>query len=429
MERLPATGGLKMELKAKQLTVLMLSMFIFTLGFGIMIPVMGFFTKNMGASALDLGLLMASMSLMQFLFAPLGGRISDRVGRKPVMLAGLFGFAVSFAIVGFSTQLWMLFVALIFGGVLSAGIWPAVLAYIADISSHEERGKFMGYAGAASGLGIIVGPAISSILAGWGLTLPFFAASALGLFTTVATLILLPESLQRDSKAGAVKKTPLLSTLKTPVGMFFFLMLFVSFAIACIDTTYVFFISDRFGMSDLPSPMPVLGGSLMLTGPNVLSVLFTAMGVIAVASQLGVGVMIQKYGEEKTIIVGLALLSAGMASVVLTMELASLLIVTCLTGLGSNLLNPAINTYVSKRSPRGQQGAMMGFLGSFNSIGRVLGPSVGGLAYMVSMLLPYLGPAALGLASMGVMGYSLRAGARAIMPAAAGAEPETAGGR
>ncbi|OPY28667.1 MAG: multidrug resistance protein MdtH [Methanocella sp. PtaU1.Bin125] len=415
-----------MELKSKQLAVLMLSMFIFTLGFGIMIPVMGFFTKNMGATALDLGLLMASMSLMQFLFAPVGGRISDRVGRKPVMLAGLFGFAVSFAIVGVSTQLWMLFVALVLGGILSAGIWPASLAYIADISSHEERGKFMGYAGAASGLGIIAGPAISSILANWGLTLPFFASSALALFTTLATLVLLPETLNRESRSGGIeRRISFLATLKTPLGMFFFLMLLVSFAIACVDTTYVFFISDRFGMSELPSAMPVLGGTMTLTGPNVLSILFTAMGFIAVASQLGVGVMIQKYGEEKTIIAGLALLGAGMAAVVLAADLASLLVVTCLTGLGGNLLNPAINTYVSKRSPRGQQGAMMGFLGSFNSIGRVLGPSVGGFAYTISMLLPYVGPAVLALASMAVMGCSIRGGARRDTQAAGTEAGET----
>ena len=138
------------QVKGRQVTVLLLSMFIFTLGFGIIVPVMGYYSKSMGAGALELGLLMASMSAMQFLFAPLWGRISDRIGRKPVLLAGLLGVALTFVAVGISTQLWMVFVALVLGGVLSAGIWPAVLAYIADITTHDERGTLMGYAGACS---------------------------------------------------------------------------------------------------------------------------------------------------------------------------------------------------------------------------------------------------------------------------------------
>ena len=404
------------------MTVLLLSMFIFTLGFGIIIPVMGYFTKGMGAGALELGLLMASMSAMQFLFAPLWGRISDRIGRKPVLLVGLLGFALTFAIVGFSTQLWMLFVALIVGGILTAGIWPAVLAYIADITTHEERGQLMGYAGAASGLGIIAGPAISSVLTTWGMTVPFFASAALGLVTAIAGFFFLPESLQQDRMADAEKKMPVLSTLRTPLGLFFFLMLFATFAIACIDTTYVYFISDRFGMSELPSMMPFLGGHLVLTGPNVLGIIFTAMGLIAVVSQLAVGTMMQKYGEEKTIIIGFGILCAGMALVVVTVDLASLVLVTCLTGLGGNLLNPAINTLVSKRTPQDQQGATMGLLGSFNSIGRVLGPSMGGFAYVISMLLPYLGSAAIALASMAMVRFRAPGGANKNILAAPAAE-------
>jgi len=410
------------HVKGRQMTVLMMSMFIFTLGFGIIIPVIGYYTKSMGAGALELGLLMASMSAMQFLFAPLWGRISDRIGRKPVLLVGLLGFALAFIMVGVSTQLWMLFVALIIGGILTAGIWPAVLAYIADITTHEERGSLMGYAGAASGLGIIAGPAISSVLTTWGMTVPFFTSAALGLVTAIAGFFFLPESLQQDRRASVEKKMPVLSTLRTPLGLFFFLMLFATFALACIDTTYVYFISDRFGMSELPSGMPFLGGHLVLTGPNVLGIIFTAMGLIAVVSQLAVGKMMQKYGEEKTLIFGFGALCAGMALVVITADLASLVLVTCLIALGGNLLNPAINTLVSRRTPQDQQGATMGLLGSFNSIGRVLGPSMGGFAYLVSMLLPYLGSAAIALASMAMVRFWAPGGANKNVLAAPAVE-------
>ena len=201
------------------------------------------------------------------------------------------------------------------------------------------------------------------------------------------------------------KKMPALTVLRTPLGLFFFLMLFGTFALACIDTTYAYFISDRFGMSELPSAMPFLGGHLVLTGPNVLGIVFTAMGLIAVVSQLAVGKLMQKFGEEKIIIFGFGALCIGMTLVVTTVDLASLVLVTCLIGLGGNVLNPAINTLISKRTPQEQQGAIMGLLGSFNSIGRVLGPSVGGLAYVISLLLPYLGSAAIALASIAMVHF------------------------
>lgn len=420
-----SSGAPGRNIKARQVIVLLLSMFIFTLGFGIIVPIIGYFTKSMGASAFELGLLMASMSAMQFLFAPLWGKASDKIGRKPVMLVGLLGFALSFTITGFSTQLWMLFVAMIIGGMLSAGIFPAVLAYIADISSPGERGRLMGLAGAASGLGIIIGPAISSVLAGWGLTVPFFASAALALATSIAGFFLMPESLKRDRIKVSSGRTSTLAVLKTPLSLYFFLMLFISFAIACLDTTYVYFLSDRFGMSELASQMPMLGGSITLTGPNVMGLIFTSMGIIAVVSQLAVGTLIDRYGEEKTIVIGLIILFLGMGLFVVSSELVSLLLITSLIGVGSNMLNPAINTLVSKRSPDHRQGEMMGVLGSFNSIGRVLGPSVGGFAYVISMFLPYLGSAAIALASTVAMQFL----ARSKKPVVVEEENVTAGAR
>ncbi|WP_424359884.1 MFS transporter [Methanocella sp. MCL-LM] len=392
-----------MELKAQQLIVLLVSMFIFTLGFGIIVPVFGYLTKDMGASALDLGLLMATMSAMQFLCAPTWGKLSDKIGRKPVMLIGLFGFALSFILTGFSTQLWMLFAAQIIGGLLSAGIWPAVLAYVTDISSPEERGKLMGFMGAASGLGIIVGPAISSILASWGLTVPFFAAAGIALVTLVMSVFLLPESLQKGKHIHKGPKVALLDTLKTPLGAVFFIMLLVSFAGACLDGTAAYFIMDKFSLTEQASSMPVLNSTMTLTGPNVMGIIFTVMGIVSVVSQLAVGPLIQKYGEKNTMVFGLILVAAGMICMPFSIGLASLVLTVCVMGIGMNLVNPAVNTLVSKQAPPDRIGAMMGLLGSFNSVGRVLGPSVGGAAYMISMTLPYIGSAVVAAGCAGAM--------------------------
>jgi len=162
-----------MKGKTRQIAVLVFGMFFLTLGFSIIMPILPYYTQKMGASALDLGLLMASYSVMQFIVTPFWGEMSDRVGRKPIFLIGLFGYGVSFIVYGFATQLWMLFAARMLGGALAGGMYPASLAYIADVTEHSERGQVMGLLGAASGLGMIFGPSISGILSVWGLTVPF----------------------------------------------------------------------------------------------------------------------------------------------------------------------------------------------------------------------------------------------------------------
>jgi MFS family permease len=394
-----------MELKKQQLLVLLTSMFIFTLGFGIVIPVFGYFTKSMGASALDVGLLMATMSAMQFLFAPAWGRVSDRYGRKPVMFIGLFGFSASFIIAGLSTQIWMLFVSQVIGGVLSAGIFPAVMAYVSDVSSHSDRGRLMGFMGAAMGMGIIIGPAISSALTIWGLTAPFFASAGLALVTLAFGLVLLPESLKPGTQRAGVKKKPLLAMLRTPMGTLFFMMLLASFAAACVEGTGAYFIMDKFTLTDAPSQMPVLTGQVTLTGPNVMGIMFTFMGIVSVVSQMGVGSVIQRYGEEKTIVLGLLAMGGGIGLMIVSLDLVTLLLFIGLMSVGTSFINPAVNTLVSKRSSPDQLGATMGLLGSFNSIGRVLGPSVGGLAYVANMALPYAGSSVVAFGCAAVMAF------------------------
>src|SRR5699024_9710095 len=151
-------------------------MFFVMVGFGIIIPVLPFYAEHLGASAFELGLLMAVYSLMQLLFGPMWGRISDRVGRKPIILIGIFGLAISFFLLAFASILCMLFVVLIIGGFLTSGSMSSVTAYVVDSTSEEDRGKCMGIIGAAVGLGFILGPAIGGIFSKNSLSLPFFIA-------------------------------------------------------------------------------------------------------------------------------------------------------------------------------------------------------------------------------------------------------------
>src|SRR5699024_7491892 len=160
-------------------------MFLVMVGFGIIIPVLPFYAGVLGASSTDLGLLMAVYSLMQFIFAPMWGRISDRICRMPVLLIGIYGLSSSFLMIALSTPLWMLFVARIIGGILSAANMPTVMAYVADITTDEERGKGMGIIGAATGLGFIFGPAIGGVFTNINLHTPFYISGIVSLLTMI----------------------------------------------------------------------------------------------------------------------------------------------------------------------------------------------------------------------------------------------------
>lgn len=388
------------------MVILLTSMFIFALGFGIIVPVIAYFVKGMGATALDLGLLLSLLSAMELVFAPVWGKISDRIGRKSVMAAGLAGFGICFIALGFSTQLWMLYVAEFFGGMLTVGIWPAALAYVADITVGEERGQLIGMMGAASGMGYILGPTISGVLSSFGLSVPFFGSAALAFATLGLMALWLPESRVQGTpvaESNRLRATALFS----PLGALFFFTLFISFAIACIDGTMAYFIMDRFGLTSEPSSIPVLSGSMVLTGPQVMGIVFTALGVIGAICQAAlVGRSMRKFGEEKTIMIGLVFLAAGMVLLQLSEGLVSLIAFTGLMIVGASLVNLYINTLASRRTDAEHQGAVMGMLDSFNSLGRVLGPLTGGFAYLISMSLPYMSSAAIALLSATALSLS-----------------------
>lgn len=424
------------RIKTRQVIVLAVGMFIFTLGFGVIIPVMPYYANNLGATALDLGLLMATFSAMQFLCAPVWGAISDRIGRKPVMMIGLTGFGLAFTVTGLSSEpaalaisevighwtgltphIGVLFISEVIGGTLSSGIWPATLAFIADITRPEERGPLMGQMGAASGLGVIVGPAISGFLTMWSLTLPFFVTAGIGLSMAVLTYLVLPESRVPGQASEKAKKTSMLAAMKTSLGFIFLLTMLISFAAAMIDGTFGYFLMGKFGLSDQPAPVPVLLWTIQMTGPGVMGVVFTFMGITGVVCQgLLVGKAINTLGEQKTIVVGLLIYGAGIIAMCFAVGIATLALFVCLIEVGFGLVFPSLNTLVSKRTDPDHQGEMLGVMGSFNSLGRVIGPPAGGLMYAVHIALPYVVSGILGFIAAAIMTLLMRAQKRKAEP-------------
>ncbi len=179
----------------KNLYILAFSLVVVMLGFGIVIPIMPFYVEQLGAGGTELGLLVASYAIMRLICGPLWGSLSDRIGRKPVLMVGVFGYGVTMILFGLATKLWMLFLFRILSGILSSATSPTTMAYIGDSTPENERSQGMGALGAAVGVGTIFGPGLGGLLAGKNLAAPFFIAGGMSFCALLLIWLFLPESL------------------------------------------------------------------------------------------------------------------------------------------------------------------------------------------------------------------------------------------
>lgn len=409
-----------MDIKPLQLLVLMSAVFIFTLGFGIIIPIIPYYARSFNATAFDLGLLLATFSFLQFFCGPLWGKISDQIGRKPVIIFNLLGFTIAFAIVGISSHLWMIFVAVALGGFFSAGILPAVLAFIADITRPAERANLMGLMGAVSGLGLIIGPSVSSFLAVFGLPIPFFIASLLSFVTLLGCMVLIPESISYRklvkisdvihpiSMMENITDTfkHMVSALHTGVAGLLLAMLVISFAISGFEGTFTYFLMDQLGLSSAASYEKIFHFGVLITGPQATSLVFVLMGAVSVICQgLLVGKAIRIFGEEIVIAIGLIIAAVGLLLLLTATDLGLAIGYICIVSVGSGLVFPCLNTVISKRTDHQNQGVAMGIMSSYGSFGRVLGPIVGGYVYVINIALPnILSAVFMVICSIGMLG-------------------------
>ncbi|KSU84228.1 MFS transporter [Fictibacillus enclensis] len=369
-----SSGGILRLENKKALPILFLVMFLVMVGFGIIIPVLPFFAEKVGASPAQLGFLMAVYSLMQLLFAPVWGRISDRIGRKPVMLIGIAGLAVSFFLMAVSSQLWMLFAARIAGGLLSSANMPTTMAYVADITTPENRGKGMGIVGAAVGLGFIFGPAIGGIFSESSLNTPFYLAGASSLITFFLVLFVLKESLPKDMRTtGNVKGASRWEAFKGEVSILFVLQLFISLSLSGLEATFAYFAAKKAGLDT-----------------NHLGYIFMIMGFAGALVQGGlVGRLTKKYGEGKVIQGGIVLSAVGFGLILLVHSFTTAAIFLSIFGIGNGVIRPSVSALLTKTSTSGH-GSVTGLLSSFDSLGRIIGPPLGGWLFAKAAGLPYI---------------------------------------
>jgi DHA1 family tetracycline resistance protein-like MFS transporter len=362
--------------------IIFVTVFIDLLGFGIIIPLMPFYAETFGANALTIGLLNTSFSLMQFLFAPFWGRLSDRIGRRPVILIGLFGSAVSYLLFGLATSLTLLFTARIAAGIAGANI-PTAQAYMADVTTPEHRAKGMGLVGAAFGLGFIFGPAIGGFLSQWGYQAPSFFASALSLANFTAAWFLLPES-RPSARADAARTSRVVAlrqALRRPgLPQLLLIYFIVIAAFASFETTFALFSERRFAFS-----------------ASTIGYLFAFVGIVlAIVQGFLVGKVVPRVGEGRIVPVAILTLAAGLALVPLARSVAMLVAACGILALGMGFNSPSLMSMISRRADADMQGGVLGLSQSLASLARVIGPAWGGWLYdRYGMVTPYISAAGL----------------------------------
>lgn len=351
--------------RSLQYATIFLTIFIDILGFGIVIPVLPLYAEHFGANAWEIGWLVGIFSMAQFFFAPIWGKVSDRIGRKPVLLIGLVGTIAGYLLMGFAHALWILFVARLIDGIAGANI-SAAQAYMADISSSENRAKAMGLIGAAFGLGFVFGPA----LGGWAsvainYSAPMFIAAGLAILNFFFVTFFLPES--RTPGSVDVKSEPLFPTLfahvsrrvyLSSVGSYFL----VIFGFSMMTALFALLLLHRFDLD------------AMHTG-----YLFAGMGLVGAFIQGGlIGRLVRRFGEPRLATLGALFMSGGLAALACSRDIPWLLISSALIGIGNSLLMPTLSAIASRSADAEWQGRALGVLQSSGSLARWLGPLLAG---------------------------------------------------
>ncbi|MCB1704198.1 MAG: MFS transporter [Halioglobus sp.] len=340
------------------------------IGFGIVIPILPFLSPTLGADKMDIALIIVTYAICAGLCGPLWGRLSDRIGRKPVIMLCLAGSACAYLGLGLASELWMIFAARGFAGMV-AGNFGVASAMIADITTPQNRARGMGLTGAAFGLGIVLGPMLGGLLSGpdGSFTLPCIVAGGMSLLAMCAAAVLLPESLPAEARranredAGAAPPFSSYSLLRA-TGNRLLVSQYVLHQAAVSSVTYLF---------------PLWMGDLLGWSARQVGMVFAVQGGLMVIFQGGLlGPMVRVLGERLLLCVAVASLLLGLLSAAFAGSMQVMVGSVFLAMTGATLCIPLLNTIVSFSTPLAVRGRMMGITGAASSWGRVAGPLLAG---------------------------------------------------
>ena len=377
----------------KILFIAFYTVFLDLIGFGIIIPIQPFYAELLGASPSVVTMLGASYSLMQFVFAPLWGRLSDRWGRRPIVLIGILTSIVGYLIFGLADSLALLFASRLLTGFGNANI-GAAQAIIADVTDEENRAKGMGIIGAAFGLGFIFGPALGGFLGQISPTAPAFGAAALAGLNLILAYFYLPETNQGGRGEPGHKVPFSFSALKIashrPKVMPLLAITLISIlSFALMEQIVGLFIEHAWlGSSTYRDD------SLLKEAAKITSIFLVAVGVTATIVQGGlIGRLSKRFGERKLIVFGIIAMTAGMFLAPTMIESQSWLLLLAngsLFAVGMGLFSPSTTSFISKCVPREEQGGTLGLNQSMASLGRVIGPVLSGPLFEIGKRLPFV---------------------------------------
>lgn len=376
----------------QRLRVILLMLVTVFIGFGLIIPVVPLMVTNVGGQAIQLGLLLAVYSAVSFFMSPYWGRLSDRVGRRPILIIGLFGYALSFLVFGFASHLlWLMYLSRIIGGGFSGAVTSTAMAYIADVTDVENRTKGMAFAGMSIGFGFIIGPAVGGLLGGVNTSLPFFVAAGLAILNALWGLFALDESLspqvrqarhEHSSEQKLSRWAAFQGSLK-----YMYLVDFVSqFTISALEGCL-----QLFEMWKIHATAEQIGW------------MFFISGVVGALIQGGIVRRYVTHGREvPTLYIGLFISAVGLVLLIFSKNFATAAIYMTVFGAGNTVLKPTLTSLVTKETKVGQ-GLANGLLSSMDSLARMVGPVLATLVYEVHVNLPFLLAAAVAILAMGLV--------------------------
>jgi MFS family permease len=370
-------------MKKPSLLIIFFTVFIDLIGFGIVMPLLPLYSDKFGAPGWMNGAIVASFSLMQFLFAPAWGKLSDRIGRRPVLLVSNAGSAIAYGMFGFasrfegSTALWLLLVSRIFAGICGANLSVAS-AYIADVSPPEKRSSSMGLIGMAFGLGFILGPALGSFSADkFGLAGPGYVAAGICAANFFFTLIALVESLKpsTEAKARRVRFEQWAHVFKHPtVGFLIALYFFATFSFAAFEVTIGLLLKKKFNY-----------------GATEVGYYITYCGLLSALLQGGgIRPLIKHFGERKVLSMALIVVAVGLILIPYVSSITGLLVALGIFAAGSGIHRPPLFGLISILTPQHEQGETMGVTQSAGSLARIVAPVFAATLFQFKPMLPYL---------------------------------------